>query len=150
MDFLLPPLLRATRRSNRDITERDTFLFGSGTKPFVAARIFQLIEAGNLSLSSLVAEQVDPVLDAMGHTSLTKLFGVPAGAITIGSLLRMSSGLGTWDTTPFDSTIWLQSRVDLGRVFSPLDFLRATHCWNAEVHGQNASCARYDTTSTSY
>ena len=44
----------ADGRSGRNITERDTFLFGSGTKSFIAARIFQHIEAGELSLSSLV------------------------------------------------------------------------------------------------
>ena len=52
------------RSDDRNITENDTFLFGSGTKPFVAARVFQHIEAGKLSLSSLVAEQVDPLLHA--------------------------------------------------------------------------------------
>ena len=85
---------------------------------------------------------MDPLLVTMGSTSLTKLFGVPAGAITVGSLLRMSSGLGIWDTAPFDSAVWSQSRADQGRLFPPLDFLRATRCWSAEFRGQNASCAR--------
>ena len=130
----------ADGRSGRNITERDTFLFGSGTKSFIAARIFQHIEAGELSLSSLVDEQVDPILRAINDTSLVELLGEPARAITVGSLLRMSSGLGVWETTPFDDMCWDESRADPLRLFPPLEFLEHTHCEHFG-HRNASSCA---------
>ena len=94
------------RRTGRNISARDTFLYGSGTKPFIAARIFQLIEAGKLNLTSNVAEQIDPLLHAMNGSSMVQLFGPPASAITVGELLRMASGLGVMESDPFDALTW--------------------------------------------
>ena len=75
----------------------------------------------------------------MNKTSLVELFGAPASAITVGSLLRMASGLGVWDTVTFDTMSWTQSRAEPSRVFPPLEFLRETHCLH--VGSDASTCA---------
>lgn len=131
-------------RTERNITAQDTVLFGSGTKAIIATRIFQHIEAGNLSLSSLVNKQVDPLLHEMYNTSLVEIFGEPASRVTVGQLLRMASGMGVWDTPTFDNMTWSQSRSNHERLFPPLEFLQATRCEHIGMPADFCASPRMD------
>ena len=94
------------------------FLYGSGVKTFVGARTMQLVEAGVLSLDDKAAKWMDPVLDAMNGTSLSKLLGPNASAVTVGHLVRMSSGIADYDVPDVDFPV-----LDAANVTSPLDIL---------------------------
>ena len=43
----------------------DAFAFGSGTKPFVAAAVLRLVEAGVVGLDDAAGPWIDPALDAL-------------------------------------------------------------------------------------
>jgi hypothetical protein len=106
--------------SKRNLTASDTFLFGSGTKSFVGARVMQLVENGTISLNEPVAKYVDPLVAAWGllqkpqrkGLTFARLFSDSHGnssaanktkwsswssQITIGHCIEMKSGLADWD-----------------------------------------------------
>ena len=49
----------------REVTEKDSFLFGSGTKPYTALAVMQLVEQGVVKLDDPVSKHIDPVLTAL-------------------------------------------------------------------------------------
>ena len=107
-----------TAEGRAEVTVGTPFLFGSGVKPLVGARVMQLVEAGVLSLDDKAAKWMDPVLDAMNGTSFVALFGADAADVTVGQLVRMSSGIADYDVPDVDDAV-----IDAANVTSPLDIL---------------------------
>lgn len=60
------------------VNKFDTFQMGSGTKPFTATVVMQLVEEGKVRLGDLVQEHVDGPMQRMWNTSFVALFGPPA------------------------------------------------------------------------
>ena len=96
------------------------FLYGSGVKTFVGARTMQLVDAGVLTLDDKAAAWADPVLHAMNSTSLVALLGPTAANVTVGQLVRMSSGIADYDVPSVDFPVLAAANVT-----SPLDILYA-------------------------
>ena len=75
---------------------------GSVTKPFTAAGVLRLVEAGRFSLDDRAAPLIDRALLAWNGTTLKRLFPDRAGAIeraTIRHFLGMQAGLNDIDDT---------------------------------------------------
>ncbi|KAL3912977.1 MAG: hypothetical protein SGPRY_008149, partial [Prymnesium sp.] len=103
-------------------TPSDTFLFGSGTKPYTAASLFKLVDDGTLSLDAPAAPIIKIALRKLGtNETLPSLFGPQAARVTVGMLLRMQSGIADFDVPSFDDRILKNA----SRTYSPLDFLQA-------------------------
>eukprot|EP00967_Tisochrysis_lutea_P137912 scaffold248255_cov27-Tisochrysis_lutea.AAC.3 len=107
----------------RPATPSDTFLFGSGTKPFIASAILRMAEERTLSLDDAVATHVDRVLHAANGTSLVELFGPRAARITVRHLITMQSGLADFDTPELDAAIL----TDATASWPPYALLRLEH-----------------------
>ena len=90
--------------ASRPATPKDTFLYGSGTKPFTAAAVLRLVEEGKVNLDDPVSMHVDPVLKKDG-TSWAELFGTEGAAVTVGLMLQMRSGIKDYDGNQFDDLL---------------------------------------------
>ena len=53
----------------------DTFLLGSGTKPYTAAAIMRLVDQGKLTLNDKVSQHVDGPMQSMWNTTFIELMG---------------------------------------------------------------------------
>lgn len=97
------------------------FLFGSGTKPFIATRVLQLVEAGDLALDDLAGPLIDAALanETTPGPTFASLFGPAAKAVTIGMLLGMRSGVADFDVPAFDDRVL----GDPDRAHPPLEFV---------------------------
>ena len=97
------------------------FLFGSGTKPFIATRVMQLVDAGAVSLDEAAATWIDPALSQLSKgATLVGLFGAPAAEVTVGQLLGMKSGVADFDVEAFDAKILQEGAA----VHPPDEFVR--------------------------
>ena len=88
-----------------NVTGNDTYILGSGTKPFTATAIMRLVDAGKISLDDPASTYLDKPMQAMWNTTLVGLFGARAAKITVGHLIRMRTGLNDMDTPAFDDTM---------------------------------------------
>eukprot|EP00036_Acanthoecidae_sp_10tr_P011788 CAMPEP_0182927462 /NCGR_PEP_ID=MMETSP0105_2-20130417/13801_1 /TAXON_ID=81532 ORGANISM="Acanthoeca-like sp., Strain 10tr" /NCGR_SAMPLE_ID=MMETSP0105_2 /ASSEMBLY_ACC=CAM_ASM_000205 /LENGTH=406 /DNA_ID=CAMNT_0025065411 /DNA_START=17 /DNA_END=1233 /DNA_ORIENTATION=- len=105
----------------KQTTTADTFLFGSGTKPFTSAAVMGLVAKGVLSLDDPASKHIDPVLDSLKPgTSLVGLFGADAAKITVGHVLRMQSGVQDFDQPDYDNAVLVQEGY---MKHSPLEFV---------------------------
>ena len=127
----------------------DTFLFGSGTKPFTAVGVMQLVEAGVVSLSDPVAMHIDPVLkDLTGNVSYTfgALFGTAAAEVTVEHVLSMQSGIADWDVPDFDRKLLINGTA----LHSPLEFIENAAAQPSPYEGhfvcQPGTCVCYSST----
>jgi CubicO group peptidase (beta-lactamase class C family) len=118
----------------------DTFLFGSGTKPFTAATIMQLVENGNISLQDKATKYVDPVL-AKNDTSLVELFGEEASNITVDHLISMQSGLADFDISSVDIPV-----LEQGTLFPPVASVRAAAATTPSMHFAPGTMTEYSST----
>ena len=92
------------------VSPDDTFMFGSGTKPFTAALTLKLQEEGKLSLDDPAQKYVDPVLKAMSGTdrslsSMAAILGPQAAEVTVGQVIRMQSGIQDFDLPSCDNPV---------------------------------------------
>ena len=91
------------------VTPDDTFMFGSGTKPFTAALTLKLAEEGKLSLDDPAQKHVDPVLKAMSADpnlhSMAAMLGPQAAEVTVGQVIRMQSGIQDFDVPACDNPV---------------------------------------------
>lgn len=107
---------------NKSVTPTDTFLFGSGTKPFIAAAVMRLVAAGQVSLDDPLQQHIDRWLDKLKPgTSLVGLFGPEAAKVTVGHVLRMESGIQDFDQPAFDQFLLQNNETYL--MHSPLEFI---------------------------
>lgn len=128
--------------SHQKLTSSDTFLFGSGTKSFVGARVMQLVEKGVISLDEPVAKYVDPLVAAWGlmqkpqrkGLTFARLFETQwsswSSQITIGHCIEMKSGLADWDgpdcktnCSSMDVPLLHSLGTQPKRLWSPFDFI---------------------------
>jgi len=113
----------------RPATASDTFLFGSGTKPFTATAVLRFVESGAISLADLASTHIDPVLRVANGTSFVGLFGPAAASITVGHLITMQSGVADFDTPGLDASILDDESVS----WPPYALLRAAAATAAPV-----------------
>jgi len=73
-----------TPEAPANVTSHDTFLLGSGTKPYTAAAIMRLVDQGKLTLDDLVSEHADAPMMAMWNTTFVEVMGKNATNITVG------------------------------------------------------------------
>lgn len=97
----------------------DSFLLGSGTKPFTAAAVMRLVDRGKVSLDDLASDHIDAVMQRLNGTSMVGLFGDDAKSVTVGQLLSMQSGIGDYDVKSFDDPLLAQGN-SVHSVFEPL------------------------------
>jgi CubicO group peptidase (beta-lactamase class C family) len=94
------------------VSADDTMLLGSGTKPYTAAAIMRLVDAGKVALSDLASVHLDPVFHRMRpNTTFASLFGPPAEQVQVGHLIRMESGVGDFDIPGYDNQVLKSSGV---------------------------------------
>jgi CubicO group peptidase (beta-lactamase class C family) len=115
----------------------DTFLFGSGTKPFTASAIMKLVENGTIRLSDKASKFVDLIL-AKNGTSLAELFGRRASNITVDHLVSMQSGLADFDVPAIDIPV-----LEDGTFFPPEAFLRAASNCSTPMSCDPGACTMY-------
>ena len=135
-----------------DVSGTDTMLLGSGTKPYTAAGVLRLVDAGKVRLNDKASEHVDSVLDAMrAGTSLVSLFGPKAASVTVGHLLSMGSGIGDFDVPTFDHKI-LTSGSSVHAPLGILDYVSSFRApagcrtFNCTFVCEPGSCTSYSST----
>ena len=62
----------------RPFTANDTVVLGSGTKPYVAAAVMRLVDAGRVALADTAATHIDRVMQRLWNTTFVGLLGAPA------------------------------------------------------------------------
>ena len=102
------------------MTPNDTFVLGSGSKPFTAAGVMRLVDAGKIRLDDPIVKYLDVPMNRMWNTTLEALFGPTARNVTVAHVIRMKSGLGDIEGVKG----WERS-VLFGGVDDPIDDLRA-------------------------
>lgn len=129
---------------SRQLTAEDTFLFGSGVKPFTAAMVMKRWEQGLLDLNATVAHYVDPLFKAKLGKTFVELYGQNAATMTVWHLVAMQSGIPDFDVPAFDDYMLKEKGSD--PTFTPLDIVEyaATQPWSCLPGG----CVYY--TSTNY
>lgn len=115
---------------SRKITKDDTFLFGSGAKPFTAAMVMKRWEQGKLDLNATVSHYVDPLFKAKLGKTFVDLYGPNATAMTVYHLVAMESGIPDFDVPTQDKKVLTEHGTD--PAFTPLDIVQfgATQKWN--------------------
>lgn len=76
-----------------DVTGKDTFQLGSGTKGFTSSAIMTLVDQGKISLDDPAHQYADITLKENHNTTMNELFGFWANNITVRDLIYMKSGL---------------------------------------------------------
>jgi len=118
--------------SGRGITPDDTFLYGSGTKPFTATAVLRLIDSGKVKATDKVSDIINPYLREHGQPPLNEFFGDAVDAATVLELIRMGAGIRDfeddftfdqwvlapenstkfWDTYPYDAMAFASSPLN--------------------------------------
>lgn len=126
----------------RPTTLQDTFLFGSGVKPFTATAVMALRDSGKLSLDDPLEQHIDAVLNRLRTgASLRGLFGDGAGKITVRHVLRMESGVQDFDF-PFFDQLLLQAN-ETYRIHSPYEFVEYASTQKPQLLCEPGSCSTY-------
>jgi CubicO group peptidase (beta-lactamase class C family) len=96
---------------------------GSGTKPFTAAAIMQLVDQGKLKTSDLASQYIDGPMKRMFNTTMVELFGPMAANITVDNIFRMNSGLNDFEchSCNFDTPVLINSTNSPQEVHSPME-----------------------------
>lgn len=97
---------------SENLTGLDTYVLGSGAKPFVATCIMRLVEQGKVSLDDRASTHIDKSMMKIWNTSFVELFGPMAANVTVGNLIRMQSGLGEFETPTYDDSMLNSSMHD--------------------------------------
>lgn len=126
-------------------TVDDTFLFGSGTKPFTSSAVLGLVAKGLVTLDDPVSEHVDRCLGKLKPgTTMVGLFGPEAARITVGHVLRMQSGVPDFDQPGFDAYLLRANESYLEH--SPLDFIEAAASQPAKMQFEPGTQVSYSST----
>lgn len=129
-----PGILGGTTHGN------DTMLLGSGTKPFTAAAVFRLIEAGVVALDDLAYLHLDRVIQPLANASFVELFPEYGGKITIRMLLNMQSGIADFDVSDYDNAILKTGN----ETHHPIDIVKFASTLNSTCSPGN--CTSYSST----
>jgi len=127
---------------SRKMSTRDTFLFGSGAKPFTAALVMKRWEEGKLDLNATVSHYVDALFKSKLGKSFVDIYGPNATSMTVYHLVAMESGLPDFDVPAYDAQLLNKNATD--PTFTPLDnvLYGATQAWNCLPGG----CKFYSST----
>jgi len=127
---------------SRKLSTDDTFLFGSGAKPFTAALVMKRWEQGKLDLNASVSHYIDPLFRAKLGKSFVELYGPNATNMTVYHLVAMESGIPDFDVPAYDVQNLKKNGTDA--TFTPLDIVQygATQPWNCLPGG----CKFYSST----
>ncbi|CAK0889785.1 unnamed protein product [Prorocentrum cordatum] len=117
--------------SQRNVTTEDTFLYGSGTKPFTAAALMRLIDQGKIKASDRAHIHIDPYLRANNGTELKELFGPEVHNATVLDLIRMSAGIPDFEAGSRDAYILQEG----SRVWPVYDNIRYAAAYQEEYGG---------------
>ena len=124
------------------VGSNDTFLYGSGTKPFTAVAVMRLADQGKLSLDDPASKYVDPYLKFHNQTTLEALFGREARDITVGQLIRMQSGIADFDVPGFDEEVLLAGHSE----WTPQAFVGAAANQSPSFVCRPGNCTCYSST----
>jgi len=91
--------------AQRPVKAEDTFLWGSGTKPFTATAVMRLIEKGIVKADDRACKHINPYLKAQNGTTLEELFGPRVANATVLDLIRMSAGIPDYERGTRDRDI---------------------------------------------
>jgi CubicO group peptidase (beta-lactamase class C family) len=91
--------------SDYSITTNDTFLYGSGTKPFTAAAVLRLIDSGKVKAADKASALIDPYLSRHGYGSMASILGKDIDDATVLDVIRMSAGIRDFEDN-FDFDMW--------------------------------------------
>lgn len=117
-----------------NVTAADTFVLGSGTKPYSAAGVLRLVDRSVVALSDTVAHHIDPVLATMWDTSMLGLFGPLGARITVDHVLTMRSGIADIEGARW----WEHAATNQFTEHSPLGDLQVVSNFSA-----NPGCAGF-------
>lgn len=118
------PLSPNAQGVRRNATTADTYLFGSGTKPFTAVGVLRLIDQGKIGARDRVSKHINPFLLHNNGTTLEKLFGAAISNATVLDLIEMSAGISDFEievdhSIPFDNEILKNGN----KVWTPYDYI---------------------------
>jgi len=96
-----PPGLPPKARPG-NLTALDTYVLGSGTKPYTSTCVLRLVDQGKVKLEDAASLHIDKFMRKMWNTTFVELLGPMAANVTVGHLIRMQSGLGEFDVPKYD------------------------------------------------
>lgn len=106
----------ATRKGKPD----DLYVWGSTTKMFTAPAVLRLVEGGIVALTDPIAEHIDPIFSHLsGGRTLADHFGSAIGAVQVGHLLHMTSGIADYDQGPFSKAQF----ANRSKAFGPVEII---------------------------
>lgn len=133
----------------REVTEKDLFLFGSGTKPYTALGVMQLVEQGVVKLDDPVSKHIDPVLTALTKNesfTFSAIFGPAAAEVTVGQVISMRSGIADWDVPGYDAKLLANGTAK----HSPLEYILNAAAQKSSYEGhfvcKPGTCVCYSST----
>ena len=85
-----------------DLEPNDTMVLGSGTKPYTAVGIMQLVDQGKITLDDKAYKHADGKLVETCGKNMMDYFGRRANDITVGELIFMRSGLSDFEHGDLD------------------------------------------------
>eukprot|EP00948_MAST-09A_sp_MAST-9A-sp1_P000384 g384.t1 len=91
-----------------NVDSKDTFLLGSGTKPYTAAAVMRLVDRGIIRLDDKASLYLDKSLKFLfknDSATFVNIFGPEAKNVTVGHLIRMESGIADFDIPSFDNEV---------------------------------------------
>lgn len=120
----------ANSANGQVVTVNDTYLFGSGTKPFTAAAVMRMIDQGLVKANDKAYTYIDPYLARHGKPPLAAIFGEEIHNSTVLELVDMSAGIrdfeasydfdnrvladgDRWWDYPFEAMNWSVSEVNI-------------------------------------
>ena len=128
---------------NESFTAEDTVVLGSGTKPYVAAAVMRLVDAGKVALGDKALVHLDPVMLRLWNTTFVQLLGAPAANVTVEHLVRMQSGLADMDVAAYEDWVLLnESARQPPQPLDPLSDLKYVAGLNAGSGGPSAICPK--------
>jgi len=97
-------------KSRLNVTPADTYLYGSGTKPFTASGVLRLVDQGKVQARDCVSKYINPFLLRNNGTTLEELFGAAIASATVLDLIEMSAGISDYEievnhSYPFDAEV---------------------------------------------
>jgi len=114
----------------RPATTEDTFMYGSGTKPVVAATVLRLVDQGKIKIDDKASKYIDPWLQKQNGTTLENIFGNAISKATVLDLIRMSAGIPDFEGVGVGGTDEFDDDVLKAGKSNPFDAAHysATHC----------------------
>lgn len=136
---------RPDRKTYQPVSTDDVFLFGSGTKTLTAAAVMGLVTKGIVSMDDPLEKHADAVLDRMKPgASMHRMFGANGSKVTVGQVLRMTSGVQDFDFPEFDKYLLMQNETY--RAHSPYETIEFASMQTPPFVCEPGTCVSYSST----